>query len=306
MTRIEREEGACHVLHPAERDRRVAALAARQHGVVATSQLAVEGISRRAIARRVERGHLRRLHRGVYLLGPLKAQFTDAMAAVLACGPGAVLSYHQAGVLWGIRPPDGSPVDVTVPGRNVRARAGIRIHRVRELSPAEATGRHGLPVTTAERTLLDLATVLAPGELTRTVEQAQIHGLMTSALNEQLARRHPGARALEAAHQPEPAFTRSEAEHRVLALIRKARLPHPSVNTKVHGYEVDLLWSAQRLIVEVDGYAFHSTRAAFERDRRRDADLQSHGYRVLRITWRQLTEEPEALIALVSAALARQ
>lgn len=168
------------------------------------------------------------------------------------------------------------------------------------------TRRESIPVTTPERTLLDLATVLEPSELGRAMEQAQVlHGLMNLPLNAQFAR-HRGAKALNAAHHAEPAFTRSEAERHVLTLIRAARLPHPSVNARLDGYEVDFLWKPHRLVLEVDGYAFHSTRAAFERDRRRDAELQSHGYCVLRVTWRQATDEPEALIARVSTALAQR
>jgi len=89
----------------------------------------------------------------------------------------------------------------------------------------------------------------------------------------------------------------------MLDLIRAARLPAPLTNTKIGAYEVDFLWPAERLVVEVDGFAFHGPRAAFERDRRRDAELQALGYRVLRITWRRLVEEPEAVVALIAAAL---
>jgi very-short-patch-repair endonuclease len=101
-----------------------------------------------------------------------------------------------------------------------------------------------------------------------------------------------------------PAFTRSEAERRLLALIRAAGLPPPRTNVHVGPYEVDFLWPAHRLVVEVDGFAFHSSRAAFERDRRRDADLQARGLRVTRVTWRQLEREPHAVVARLAAALA--
>ena len=101
----------------------------------------------------------------------------------------------------------------------------------------------------------------------------------------------------------EPSLTRSEAERRMLALIRAARLPAPATNVRVRRHEVDMLWREERLIVEIDGFAFHSSRAAFERDRIRDAELQALGYRVLRITWRQLTDEPEAVVALLAGAL---
>ena len=222
----------------------MAEIAARQHGVVVLWQLAAAGLERGAVAHRVAQGRLIPIHRGVYLLGPLKAQFTDAMAAVLACGDGAVLSHHAAAALYGLRPAQATPgdIDVTVPARNARTRPGIHVHRVRWLAPTEVTRHEGIPVTTPHRTLLDLATMLAPSELTRALEQAQVHGLMDPSLNEQFER-HLGARALKAASQPEPALTRSEAETRVLQLIRAARLPHPSVNARVSGYEVDFLWA---------------------------------------------------------------
>jgi very-short-patch-repair endonuclease len=293
-------------MHVAGRDRRVAALAAQQHGVVASRQLAAAALGRRAVAHRVAQGRLTRLHRGVYLLGPLKAQLTDAMAAVLACGDGAVLSHHAAAALHGFRAATPGPIDVTVPARNARARPGIRVHRVRQLAPAEVTRRQGIPVTTPERTLLDLAAVLPQKDLERTLQEAEVQRLLSLPLDEQYACRR-GAKALRAAARKHdgPALTRSEAEARVLALVEAARLPRPAANARLHRYEVDLLWRAERLVVEVDGYAFHSTRAAFERDRRRDAELQTAGYRVLRVTWRQIVEEPEALVATLSVALRR-
>jgi very-short-patch-repair endonuclease len=100
----------------------------------------------------------------------------------------------------------------------------------------------------------------------------------------------------------EPALTRSQAERGLLELIRAARLPRPETNVRVERHEVDFLWRAARLVAEVDGYAFHGTRGAFERDRRRDADLQAAGWRVLRITWRRLAEEPEAVVATLARA----
>jgi very-short-patch-repair endonuclease len=112
-------------------------------------------------------------------------------------------------------------------------------------------------------------------------------------------------RALLAA-EGEPAITRSEAERLMRRLIRQAQLPQPKSNVKVAGYEVDFLWPKQRVIVEVDGYRFHSHRSAFERDHRKDLALQEAGYLVIRITWRQLEDEPLAVIAHVARALDRR
>ena len=180
------------------------------------------------------------------------------MAAVLATG--GILSHHSAAKIWGIRPHDGA-IDITVTGPAVRSRPGLRIHRARSL---DAAVQDGLPLTTPARTLHDLAGCLGQHERRSTT-------------------------TLE--------LTRSAAERRLLALIRQARLPRPETNVRVQGYEVDLLWRRQRLIVEVDGFAYHSTRHAFERDRARDATLQAAGYRVVRITWRQIVNDSHALVA---------
>jgi very-short-patch-repair endonuclease len=295
--------GVCDVMRA---DEAVIRLAARQHAVVTSAQLAAAGLSPTAIHHRVAQGRLTRLHRGVYLVAALPAQFTAEMAAVLACGDAAVLSHHAAAALWGIRRPCHGPVDVTVIAGQARQRRGIRVHRATNL---DHTRHHGIPVTTPARTLLDLAPHLPPTELDRAVEQAQVHGLATPTTLHALVATQAGhqgigalAATLHAGHRP--SLTRSEAEARLLALIRAARLPAPITNTRVRGHEVDLLWAEQRLIVEVDGFAFHSTRQAFERDRLRDAELQAAGYRVMRVTWRQIAATPEAVIARLAAALA--
>jgi putative AbiEi antitoxin of type IV toxin-antitoxin system len=236
----------------------VTAIAARQHGVVTARQLHGAGVTKDAIRRRIESGRFTRLHRGVYLASSLPAQFTPHMAAVLACGTGAVLSHHSAAATWGIRPPHPGDVHITVPGRKKRHRAGVRAHRGR-LEPRERTRHHGIPITTPARTLHDLAPLLPLRDLERALEQA-------------LVLRLPGRAELEAM-QEQPGITRSEAEARLLDLIVKAGLPRPLTNVRVHGYEVDMYWPQERLVVEVDGFAYHSSRAAFERDRARDARL---------------------------------
>jgi very-short-patch-repair endonuclease len=279
---------------------RVAELASRQHGVVTARQLAQCGLDKDTVARRVGAGWLTRLHRGVYLVGSLPAQFSAEMAAVLACGTRALLSHHSAAAVWGFRPAHEGDPHVTVQGRDVRP-GRINVHRTTE--PLTAALRHRLPLTTPARTLLDLAALLPQRDLDRAVEQAQILRLADRAT----LLRCPSRRGIRALHQSlehEPQLTRSEAEHRLLALIRAASLPPPRTNVRIHGHEVDLIWPRQRLIVEVDGFAFHSSRTAFERDRRRDAELQARGYRVVRLTWRQIVREPEAVVARVATLLA--
>jgi very-short-patch-repair endonuclease len=287
--------------------KRIAELAARRHGVVTTADLVAAGLGRGAIARRVADGRLRPLHRGVFLVGPLAAPHTDATAAVLACGAGAIVSHHAAAAIWGFRPAWRGPIDITTT-RQLRSRRGISIHRARHLDSCDVTRRDAIPVTTPARTLLDLALQLDGTALARAIEEAEIQRLTTrpelAALQARSSGRR-GARALaEALHNAhEPRLTRSEAEAEVLRLIRAARLPEPETNVRIGGYEVDFLWRAQRLVVEVDGFAYHRTREAFERDRRKDADLQARGLRTTRVTYRQIADESHALIANLAASL---
>jgi very-short-patch-repair endonuclease len=286
--------------------RAIIAIANRQHAVVSLEQLVAASISRDEVRHRVEQGWLRRVHRGVYLVGPLESPHSHAMAAVLAYGGGTLLSHYPAAVLWGLRPPPAHTMHVTVRGRGVRSRDGIQAHTA-HLHPKDAIRKHGIPVTSPARTLLDLATTVSLKELDRAVNEARVHRRVSDlSLNEQFSRypRHRGVRALTEAIRSEPALTRSEAERRALELIRAARLPTPETNVQLHGHEVDLLWREQRLVVEIDGYAFHSSRRSFERDRRKDQELTAAGYRVIRVTWRQLIDEPTAVAAALAAALA--
>lgn len=286
---------------------RVAAIAARQHGVITTAQLTAAGVGPRGVAGRVGDGRLRRLHRGVFLVGPLTGPWTREMAAVLACGDGAVLSHQAAASLWGIRRAWHGPVDVPV-SRHPRPGPEIRTHRSR-LGPRETRRREGVPVTSPVRTLLDLATVVTERDLARAVEEAQVLKLVTRhAIAEMVGRGRPGAAALRAVFDArhEPSLTRSEAEVAFLELVRNAGLPAPETNVTVLGHEVDFLWREQKLIVEVDGFAYHSSRQAFERDRRRDARLQAAGFRVIRFTYLQIVNEPRTLLACLDVHITRE
>lgn len=286
-------------------DRQIARLAGRRNGVVAHRQLVELGLSEAAIRHRVANGRLHTLHRGVYAVGhralaPLAAE----AAALLAVGDGAVLSQGTAAALWDLRTAGPEPVHVTLPGAGgsrLRRRRGIRLHAVATLHPADRARRAGLPVTAPGRTLLDLAAGVSDRALVRSVEQAQVAGLVTAADLRALVRRSRGRRGvarLRAAIETirEPSLTRSEAEARLLDLVRRAELPPPRTNVRLHGFEVDFHWPERRLVVEVDGYAFHADRASFERDRRRDAALATAGQRVVRLTWRRITGEPEAVV----------
>jgi very-short-patch-repair endonuclease len=290
----------------------IMSLAAGQHGVVTRAQLVDAGFSADVVDHRLKRKRLRPLHRGVYLVGPLVARRVQEMAAVLACGRGAAISHRSAAMLWQLLPESAirGPVEVSSERGDHTRRPGIRMHRVRTLPPDEVTMLDGIPVTTVLRTLCDLAGAVDRRELERALAEALTRRLASrSGILLHLACRSParGLGALRALVEMDahPALTRSEAEERFLALVRRARLPHPVVNVTVGGYEIDFLWDPGRLVVEVDGFAYHSSARMFERDRRRDADLTAAGLRVMRVTWRQIVSEPEALVVRLAQALAQ-
>jgi very-short-patch-repair endonuclease len=302
LTDICREDLDPAVVHV---DLSIGRVAAQQHGVVTSRQLAALGVGRGAVAHRMRRGLLHAIHRGVYLWGTPDARLlARAHAAVLVCGADASLTHDASAALQGFRPPPRGPLDVTVPDRRVRVR-GICTHQ----SPIPARERRvvqGIPVSSPARALLEIAPTLTPRELADAVEQAQVKRLVTkrdiTATIERAGSR-AGVRALRAVVE-EPAFTRSWAERRVVALMRAARLPRPQFNVYAEGFEVDALWRDQRVVLEFDSYAFHATKAAQERDRRKTAALQRGRYVVLRTTWRELTKESHALVARIAEALA--
>lgn len=304
----------------AKADARVAAIAARQHGVASIEQLRAAGLSDQAVSERRRAGRLHRMHRGVYAVGHTAPSAERRwMAAVLAlrtgapgggreaadtaeaagraptgarspagpAGAQAVLSHRSAAALWRMLPPGDGPVDVSVPsGGGRRSRSGIRIHRSASLDATQVTSRRGIPVTTPARTVADLRAVLAPEELRRAARQADVLGLPLG---------------------PEAPVdgTRSELEGAFLRLCRRHRLPQPRVNMRIGQLLVDFCWPERQLVVETDGYRYHRGRAAFEDDRSRDLRLQARGYRVLRLTHRQVTGEPAEVAAVLHGALAQ-
>jgi very-short-patch-repair endonuclease len=292
-------------------DLAVAWVAARQLGLITTSQLEALGIGPGLIAVRLNRGTLHRVHRGVYLVGhSVLLPGALELAGVLACGPGSVVSHGSAAALWGLAPHPADEVRVTVVGRDRRSRPGLSVHRVRHLDPRDRGHRNGIPVTAPARSLLDFAADAGSDELERAIAEARARDLLSdSELRAAIGRapQRAGAGRLRAELERErgPQWTQSEGERRTLRLLREARLPQPLTNVRVEGWPVDFLWPEHKLIVEVDGYAFHSHRRAFERDRRRDAAHVSAGYVVIRITWRQLKEEPLVVVATIARALGR-
>lgn len=283
----------------------LAALVARQHGVVARRELLSIGYSAGAVDAWLRTGRLHRLHQGVYAVGhPVLTPEGRWLAAVLACGPGAVLSHRSAAALWGIGVGDRGRVDVTVP-RTRRGPAGVAVRRARRLDADETTTLRGIPATTLPRTLADLADVLAERVLARAIHEAEVaHAPSPRALEAAAARTHGrrGSGVLARA-VGEPDRTRSELERRFRRLCDDHGLPRPAVNATVARLEVDFLWPDVRVVAETDGWAFHRTRTAFEADRERDQSLARAGYRVLRFTHRQVVARPAEVAATLRAAL---
>jgi hypothetical protein len=283
-------------LAPDPVDAAIARLAVRQHGVVSWRQLTELGIGRGAIAWRVKHGRLHPLFRGAYAVGHRSITRRGRwMGAVLAVGPGSVLARRCAAATWDMRPVPRGPVEVWAPGHR-RSRSGICVGNT-QLRADEVTIKDAIPVTTVARTLLDLAAILPRPQLERAMERAEGLRLADRTSLDDLLRRYPrrgGTVVLRAilATGVAPSLTRSELEDRFLAFLDAHGLPRPHVNGIIEGVEVDFHWHDRRVIVELDGRAAHHTIAAFERDRARDRTLQAAGWRVVRITWHQLQDDP--------------
>lgn len=273
------------------------------------------------IERRRRDGQPHEVHRGVYLVDhSVPPAHAAEQAAVLACGEGAALSQWSAASLWNWLPERrGSDVYVTIPPDRRVQRPGIAIRRNR-LERRDVRWRHGLPVTSPPRTILDLAAetggdAIAPSgvarlsELEALIAEAQYRRLATEAeLRDQVARyrRHRGARHVEAILELPggPRRTRSAAERELLTLLRRSGIEGYETNARVGDYEVDFLWREAKLVVEVDGYDGHSGRVAFERDRLKAATLTASGLRVLPITGRQIRRDPRGVLGRILRSLA--
>jgi hypothetical protein len=292
-------------------------LAVAQEAVFSLGQLMRLGLTASGVRKRQASGRLHRVHPAVYSLVPpaLLTRRGRYVAAVLACGDGAALSYRSAADLHGLRHTDRPAIEVTVTqtyGRRIR---GIQVHRSRTLTPDDVTEVAGILCTTVARTLLDLAAVVGRRPLERAVEQAEVQEVLDyAALVDQLDRNRTTRggrrlRALLADRDDHGDPTESELEERFLALCRAAGLPVPGRQVHINPDDgepplrVDFAWGAQRLIVETDGGRYHRTHRAFESDRRRDQRLTLAGWRVLRITWRQLRDEPERVARTIARAL---
>jgi very-short-patch-repair endonuclease len=281
-------------------------LARRQHGVITRAQLLELGLSEGAVDHRVARGWLHPVQRGVYAVGrPQLTRLGTLLAAVLSCGPGAALSHEAAAEVLGIRRQRPGPIDVTVPGGR-RRRPGVRVHRA-ALPLAEVAERHGIPVTTVVRTLVDLATRLSKDELEAAVNEADRLDLvdperLREALDEMQSRK--GAVALKRILDRRSfTLTDSVLERRFLAIVRRAALPLPQTQQRVNGFRVDFWWPDLGLVVETDGLRYHRTPAQQARDRRRDQAHIAAGLKPLRFTHAQIAYEPGEVERILKAAV---
>ncbi len=259
-------------------------MAAKQHGVLTFTQLKNAGLTPTQIRSRARKGHLHRIHRGVYALGHAALSARGRwIAAVLAYGDTAVLSHRSAAELWQLLPPRGGFVDVTV--RSARdKRPGLRLHRSTSLPGTAITARHGIRVTTPARTLTDLKRVVPPHVHRKAIRQAEYLGLPL----EELTTDH----------------TRSDLERDFLRLCRRHHLPEPEVNVPIGPFTVDFLWRDQRLVIETDGWAAHRGSQAFEDDHQRELELHARGFRVRRFTKLQIREQGAAVARSVRRELA--
>jgi hypothetical protein len=286
-------------------------LAEKQHGVIAHRQVLELGGGSGLALRRREGGLLIEIHRGVYALG--HGHLTREgkwMAAVLASGPGAVLSHFSGGHLWNICGSRGA-VEVLRRAGGVRddGHRGVWLHQTRRLEPFEVTVERGIPVATIERVLLDLAARTDARRLERIFVQAYKTGRISWSRLERLLNCGRGRKGIANLRRiaeevgPEVLETRSVTEIDFLALCRDAGLLTPSVNVLVEGHLVDFLWPAQKVVVETDSWSHHHDRPTFERDHQTDVDLVAAGYDVHRTTYKMLERNPGPFLSNVRRAL---
>jgi very-short-patch-repair endonuclease len=283
----------------------------RSHNGNATwQQLLDAGLTPAKIKHGAATGELTRMFPRVYAYGdPELIPLCREAAALLSLGSGAVLSHASAAAVWELTPAMPGPIHVTMV-RRPRRRPGIRVHRVYHLDPRDVGIRSNLAVTSLSRTVIDFAAESSTIEVERVMAEAVAKERTTfeRELRQALGRipaNHPGAAVITGLLERDgAALTRSEGERALRRLLRQAGLPQPVSNAKLYGVEPDLFWPEHALVVEFDGYPFHSSRASFERDRRRDQLLAAHGITVMRLTGRQLRDEPLAVIARIAQGLA--
>lgn len=299
------------------RDSKVAAKATAQGGVVSLDQLRETGVSPQAAAGRARGGGLHRVHRGVYAVGHRHLdRIAELRAAQFACGAGAVVSHGTAAALWRLTDREPILIDVTVPVEAGRKIDGVRCRRCRYPQPEEITEYHGVICTTPARTLVDEAGRLGTPSLRTLVEQAAVRKLLdlpACDLAIANARGRRGVRDLDMilvdwrSEDDSVADVRSVFEARALPRLLALGLQRPLVNQPIEAdgktLTPDFLWPDQRLIVETDGRGSHETGVAFQRDRWRDQHFLAAGYRVSRVTWIQLRDDLDGVVARTARAL---
>jgi predicted transcriptional regulator of viral defense system len=285
----------------------VARLARHQHGVVARRQLLELGLGEDAIDHRILVGRLFPVAHGVYAVGhPAIGVRGRCLAAVLASGSKAVLSHFSAAALWGIRPSPKSRIEVTVSHRS-RSWAGIQRH-IAVLPDDERTVLDGIPVTTAPRTVVDLAATTHVDGIESAIRQMEYLRLYDPLSLMDLVERYRGRRGVRrvrvalARIEALPAGrARSPLEERFLPFLRRHGLPRPRLNDWIFAggkrFQVDCHWPGTGQVVELDSWEAHGTRSAFRDDRARDRILSVAGYGVTRVSWTQLDGEPAAVAA---------
>jgi very-short-patch-repair endonuclease len=283
-------------------------VAATQRNLITTWQLRALKISKAGISRRVDNGRLHHRHRGVYVVGTgLLLPGARELSAVLAYGPKALLSHLSLGVLFGVLEEAGRDVDVTVPGSGRRDQEGIRAHRSVCLAPQDIGTYDGIPVTSPARMLLDIATLLPRRDLAWAYNEALVQDLTTPEEVAALLKGttgHTAARALRAIveRDADPKQTKERLARLTLEALRRGRVHEPLTEQRLHGWSTDFHWPGHGLVLEADGFKFHKGPEAWRRDRRKDAELEAAGLRVLRTDWEEVTERPESLVARVVRA----
>ncbi|HXR60397.1 MAG TPA: type IV toxin-antitoxin system AbiEi family antitoxin domain-containing protein [Solirubrobacterales bacterium] len=286
------------------------ALAENQHGVLSRDHLLEVGYTRQAIDHRIRTGRLHRLHRGVYAVG--RSYVTDHgrwMAAVLACGEGAVISHSSAAALWRMGSEGRGVVELSLPSLSRRRRPGLEIHQRLSLERRDTTREHGIPVTTPIQTLIDMSLRLDRAGIERMINEADKYNVahppgLRRALDSRIG--EPGAATLRHVLDRRTfRLTKEELERRFLPLAREARLPVPLTGQWVNEFEVDFYWPDLGLVVETDGLRYHRTPAEQARDRLRDQAHTAAGLTPLRFTHEQIRYEPEYVRRILAQTASR-
>ena len=296
----------------ASRDGRVAGLCGAQRTIVSHAQLVAAGCKPHVIARWVRVGRLQVVFHGVYSvvqgeLPPLARE----QAALLACGERAFLTHHTAAAVWGLRRWLPLEVEVSVVGRECSSRKGIRVHRIKAIDERELRRHEGLWVSSPARAILEISATLPLGEIARAIDAGLAERVLTRLELDAVLARHRGRRgagrlAEVLAGGGGTTITRSEAERRFQRLIRDAGLPMPDVNQPLGRWELDFMWRKERLVVEIDGYRFHSGPASFHRDHEKDLAVRAADLDLLRFTRDHVVKQPSMVVATVAGELARR